>query len=320
MAGWIYVIALSGAPGFYSLATAGTAPAQPDDLLFAEHPLVDRIFDVRGKQLIDKTRMFDRLAGAGYLLLGEVHDNTSHHRNQAQVIDYLSSRGLATAVAFEMIDGSQEKFIGDRKFSSADELIGLLNHVDSGWDYENYYRPVFESVIRAGFRILAANIDRDRLIDIVMQHGADIPDQTSHILSRTRFTPELELEMQKDIIESHCDMLDSEQALPMVQAQRIRDATMASSLSGSKSDLSVLIAGNGHVRRDSGVPKYILAQDKEASVVAVGMIEVEEGQDDVSAYARDWGGNGLPFDYVWFTARADREDPCIEFIKQFEKR
>lgn len=320
MAGWIYIIALSCGLVSYTLASAGTGTAQPEDLLLTDHPLVDRIFDVRGKQFIDKARMFDKLAGTGYLLLGEVHDNISHHRNQAQVIDYLATRGRATAIAFEMIDDSQEKFIKDRKIGSADELIGLLNHVDSGWDYENYYRPVFESVIHAGVNILAANINRNRLMDIVMQHSADIPDKISHILSGTHFTPELELEMQKDIIESHCDMLDSEQALPMVQAQRIRDATMASSLSGSKSDLSVLIAGNGHVRRDSGVPKYILAQDKGASVVAVGMIEVEEGQDDVSAYARDRGGNGLPFDYVWFSARADRVDPCIEFIKQHEQQ
>ena len=297
----------------------GTESAQPGDLLLTDHPLVDRIFDVHRSQLLDKLQLFEQLAGAGYILLGEVHDNISHHRNQAQVIDYLATMHRSTSVAFEMIDDSQGKFIRDRQIFSAGELIGLLNHVDTGWDYENYYRPVFESVIHADFRIYPANIDRNRLMDIVMQHGTVVPDETSRILSITPLTPELELAMEKDIIESHCDMLDTEQALPMVQAQRIRDATMASSLLSSKSDLRVLIAGNGHVRHDSGVPKYILAQDRMAAVVAVGMIEVEEDQNDVTAYGRDWG-DGLPFDYVWFTARADREDPCIEFIKQHEKR
>ena len=306
--------------GCYTMVTAGTESAQPEDLLLKNHPLVDRIFDVHRNQLLDKLQLFKRMAGAGYILLGEVHDNISHHRNQAQVIDYLATMHRATGVAFEMIDDSQDKFISGRQISSADELIGLLDHVDTGWDYEHYYRPVFESVIRAGFRISPANIDRNRLMNIVMQQGTDVPDETSRILSSTPLTPELELEMQKDIIESHCDMLDTEQALPMVQAQRIRDATMASSLLNNRSDLRVLIAGNGHVRRDSGVPRYLFAQDKSAVIVAVGMVEVDEGQNDVSAYTGDWGGHGLPFDYMWFTARADREDPCIEFIKQHEQR
>ena len=317
---WKYCAVLSLGLVCNSTIAAGTETAQPAALLLKDHPLVDKVYDVHGKQLIDKPRLFEKLAGAGYVLVGEIHDNISNHRNEAEVIDHLATRNRETDVAFEMIDDSQEKFIRDRKINSAGQLIELLNHVDTGWDYETYYRLVFESVIRAGFSISPANIDRGRLMDIVMQHSSDIPDGTSRLLSATHFTPELEMEMQKDIIESHCNMLDQEQALPMVKAQRIRDATMAASLLNSSADLKVLIAGDGHIRRDSGVPRYILAQDRMATVISVAMIEVDEGQDEVSSYARDWGNNSLPFDYVWFTARADREDPCIEFIKQFEKR
>lgn len=303
-----------------SVIAAGAGTAEPPALLFADHPLVDKVYDVHGRQLIDKPHLFEKLATAGYVLVGEIHDNVSTHRNEAEVIDFLATRNRVTDVAFEMIDDNQEKFIRDMQINSVGQLIGLLNHVDSGWDYETYYRPVFESVIRAGFRISPANIDRGRLMDIVMGHSSGIPDGTSRLLSVTHFTPELEMEMQNDIIESHCNMLDPEQALPMVQAQRIRDATMAASLLNSSADLKVLIAGDGHVRRDSGVPRYILAQERMATVVSVAMIEVDEDRDEIISYAVDWGNNGLPFDYVWFTARADREDPCIEFIKQFEKR
>lgn len=317
---WIYFAVIFLGLFCKTTITTGTETADPHSLLLTDHPLVDRIFDVRARQVIDKTNMYEKLSAAGYLLLGEVHDNISHHRNEAQVIDYLATRNRVTDVAFEMIDDSQEKFIGDRQINSVDELIGLLNHVDTGWDYDTYYRPVFESVIRAGFNIAAADIDRNKLTEIVMQHNAGIPDDTSHVLAATHFTPELELAMQKAIIESHCDMLDPEQALPMVNAQRIRDATMAAVLLNSKSDLKVLVAGDGHVRRDSGVPRYIHAQDKSAVIVAIGMIEVAEDQDEISAYTGDWGNSGLPFDFVWFTARSDREDPCIEFIKQHEKR
>jgi len=320
MTRWLYFLALIFGLICTTTTTAGTETRQPDTLLLKDHPLVDRVFDVHNKRTIDTSRLFEKLASAGYILLGEVHDNISHHRNQAMVIDSLAAGHRVTGVAFEMIDDSQGKFIKDRQFTSADELIGLLNHVDAGWDYEHYYRPVFDSVIRAGFRIYPANITRNMLTGIVMRHGADIPEETSRILSTTVFTPELNEEMQKDIIEAHCDMLDAAQATPMVQAQRIRDATMAASLLHSGSGPVILIAGNGHVRRDSGVPRYLLSQDEAADIVSVAMVEVIEDQDEISAYAGDWGDDGLPFDYVWFTARADREDPCIEFIRQHKKQ
>lgn len=320
MAQLIYIVAMSVGLSCFSVNAAGVKSAQPHDLLFTNHPLVNRIYDVHRKQLIDASQLFERIADAGYILLGENHDNISHHRNQALVIEFLATTHRSVSVAFEMIDDNQYKFIKGSQFTTAHELIDLLNHFDTGWEYENYYKPVFDSVIRSGFIISPANIDSNRLMNIVMQESADVPAETARILSSTPLTPEIELEMQKDIIESHCDMLDAEQALPMVQAQRIRDATIAASLLNSKSDLRLLIAGNGHVRRDSGVPRYLLAQDRTAVIVTVGMFEVDEGRNDVSAYAQDWGGDGLPFDYVWFTARADKEDPCIEYIRQHEKR
>lgn len=318
--GWLQVIALVGSLACNTPTAAGAEPAQVHGLLLTHHPLVDRIFDVHGKHMVDQSQLFKRLANADYVLLGEIHDNIVHHGNQARVIDQLATTRRSASVAFEMIDDSQGEFINDRNITSSDDLIELLDHFDTGWDYENYYRPVFDSVIRAGFRIYPANIDRDRLMNILMQDSPDVPDGTARILSKAPLTPELEIDMQKDIIEAHCDMLDAEQAKPMVQAQRIRDATMASSLLNSGSGLKVLIAGNGHVRKDSGVPIYLLAQDRTAAIVSIGMVEVDADQNDVAAYERDWGGQGLPFDYVWFTACADREDPCIEFIKQHNKR
>lgn len=315
---WIYIVTFFCGMMIYTPVIAGEDNVEPLPLLLTDHPLVDSIFDVNEKQTIDRPGFFKKLNGATYILLGEVHDNISHHRNHASVIDYLSTRYPAKGVAFEMINDSQGKYIRDSQFISADELIDVLNLVVSGWDYEHYYRPVFESVIGAGFTIYPANIDGSRLMEIV-RNNADMTDETARILAATGFTPEVEVQMEKDIIESHCDMLNSEQASSMVQAQKIRDATMAASLLKNLPTAGVLIAGNGHVRKDSGVPAYIHAGNNLAVVISVALIEVEKEQDDISAYARNWGGERLPFDYVWFTPRADREDPCIEFIRQHSK-
>ena len=85
----------------------------------------------------------------------------------------------------------------------------------------------------------------------------------------------------------------------MVEAQRARDARMAQVLSRHRA--TVLIAGSGHAQRDRGVPLYLAADE----VLSIAFVEVEpentRPQDFLSATS---------FDYVWFTQRATREDPC----------
>jgi uncharacterized iron-regulated protein len=65
-------------------------------------------------------------------------------------------------------------------------------------------------------------------------------------------------------------------------------------------DRSVLIAGAGHARRDRGVPLYLADRD----LVSIAFMEAEVDK----ASPRDYGA--ASYDYVWFTPRATREDPC----------
>jgi uncharacterized iron-regulated protein len=58
----------------------------------------------------------------------------------------------------------------------------------------------------------------------------------------------------------------------------------------------VLLAGNGHVRRDIGVPRW-LSSGARARAVAIGLLE--EGDDGHEA-----------FDHALTTPRQPREDPC----------
>ena len=100
----------------------------------------------------------------------------------------------------------------------------------------------------------------------------------------------------------------------MTRAQRARDAVMADSLLRYRIDGAVLIAGDGHVRRDLAVPLYLSARAPGASVVSVALTEVQPGADDVNAYETAAAGSSDPaFDYLWFSTRAEREDPCAGF-------
>ena len=141
------------------------------------------------------------------------------------------------------------------------------------------------------------------------------------VLSQTPLPPDQKTLLQKGIIESHCGMIDTKMVDQMVEMQRTRDATMAASLLNSEADLKVLVAGIGHVRKDHGVPMYLYQENKKATIISVAPIEVEADHKDITAYKKHWRNESLPFDYVWFTARAKRptgKEFCTKLKKHFK--
>ena len=86
----------------------------------------------------------------------------------------------------------------------------------------------------------------------------------------------------------------------MAQAQFARDAVMADVLRQHAQRGAVLLAGNGHVRRDLGVSRWL---DAEAPrVFALGLLERHDTQTPPGA-----------FDATLRTEVAERADPCADF-------
>jgi hypothetical protein len=56
------------------------------------------------------------------------------------------------------------------------------------------------------------------------------------------------------------------------------------------------------------VPAYLL--DAGGRIVSVALLEVSAKRPRPADYAEDWGKGPLPFDWVIFTPRAERSDPC----------
>ena len=72
----------------------------------------------------------------------------------------------------------------------------------------------------------------------------------------------------------------------------------------------ILIAGTGHARTDRGVPWYHprARAGKEGRIVM--FIEVEDGNTDRQSYVPLDPDGGPAADFVIFTPRAERGDPC----------
>ncbi|MBL1275137.1 MAG: ChaN family lipoprotein [Ectothiorhodospiraceae bacterium] len=287
-------------------------------MLFPDHSMAGKIWDEKAKKFISKGQLIQSVRDSDYVLLGETHDNPVHHQGQAWVIEQLSVNGRPAQVAFEMIAQQQGEFIAGKDFETADVLIAALGHVPSTWDYERFYKPVFERALEAGYGVYAANYDRDKIMSIAREGVEKIPPSVKHKMDSTVLSDEQIAASRKEIEGSHCGMINDIMTASMMLVQRAKDALMAQSMESS-SAVNVLIAGSGHVRNDRGVPVYLPQADGK-KIVTIAWVEVQLEMRDVASYADYWGSQQLPFDYVWFTPRVDRPDPCVQFREHMKNR
>lgn len=281
-------------------------------LLDPDHPLVDRILEVHTGEFLNQTQLFARLTDWQYILLGETHDNRRHHEIQAQIIDALHAAQRQASVSFEMINDEQDMALRTQQINSVTALIEVLRGIEDKWPYARDYQIVFERVLRAGYAIRPANLRQGTIRQIVREDEAELPDNIRQQLQHVQFSAKQRRALEEDIVSAHCDMLPAASVKPMVRVQRVRDAAMSLSLLESSAPVRVLIAGAGHVRKDLGVPFYLRTSEPQARILALGLIEVRPGSLQAEDYTYRWGSAQLPFDYVWFTPRAERADPCAE--------
>jgi uncharacterized iron-regulated protein len=312
---------LLAVPVLLVVCTPAFAAESKPKLVLQHHVLSGKIWDVKAGRFVTKDDLVGSIKQADYILLGETHDNPLHHQHQAWVISELRKFNKSATVAFEMIDQAQGKDIAGKRFQSVDALIHILNKEKNGWGYEQNYKPVFASVLEAGDHILPASLDRSVLMAVARKGKEKIPPYLASSLKDNPLSAKQAKSLQDEIKSSHCGMSIPHMITTMTQVQRVKDAEMAHVLMNIKNaDVHVLVAGSGHVRNDRGVPMYLRQANKK--ILSIGWIEVVDELKTVDAYRKYWGGDKLPFDYVWFTARVDRPDPCEGFkrhMKIFEK-
>ncbi|MEM9097562.1 MAG: ChaN family lipoprotein [Pseudomonadota bacterium] len=296
---------------------ACSAPVPGDGPVFSnaafileEHPLVGVIWDVEAAQAIDEATLVARLGAADIAILGEVHDNARHHERQAELVAQVAPEGLA----FEMVpEGSEE---GIEAFlaqgGTPGEIGPAIGWNRLGWPDWDLYRPIFEAAPEA--YIAGGATTNAELIAAIRGDAASAfgPGADRYGLS-VRPDAKTQAALEEEMVVAHCNKLPRSAARGMAEAQRLRDARFADAslrALAKGNGNAVLITGNGHARSDRGVPAYITEAARDLVVISLGQLEVIEEAKTVAEYA---ALAETPYDYLWFSARADRPDPCAQF-------
>jgi uncharacterized iron-regulated protein len=247
----------------------------------------------------------DRLRGDAIVLLGEVHDNPAQHRLRLEVLRRAFAAGWRPAIAMEQFDREQQVDIERARAErplDADYLIEKAaterGKSLNGWSWE-YYRPYVALALQYGVPLLAANLSRHDAQKIIeLGYSAVFDDSTEHLLGLDRQRPELQGVQENEIDVGHCHALPRELLPAMARTQLARDAVMAGVLRAHGAQGVVLLAGDGHARRDIGVPTWF-DPTMLARVFAVGFLERADRAPPASA-----------FDAVVITDAAPRAEPC----------
>lgn len=243
----------------------------------------------------------DRLAmrNADIVLLGEIHDNPYHHEGQAVLLKQIAPK----AVVFEMLSSEQAEIVNS---TAREDLVALAKQIDwanSGWPAFALYEPIFEALqdlpvvgaaapreqVRAAFASGAAATFGTG----AAAFGLDVPLPPEQLAKRS--------ELQFD---AHCAAMPLDMMGGMVEAQRFRDARFSKATLDALNTYGapiVVIAGNGHVRRDWGMPALIALARPDVTTFAVGFAETLYQRVDPR------------YDATVATDRPERGDPCAAF-------
>ncbi|WP_424987625.1 ChaN family lipoprotein [Microbulbifer sp. S227A] len=238
-----------------------------------------------------------RLQNADVVIVGEVHDNPAHHANQHAVLSALQPK----AVVWEMLTRDEAGRITSEMIHAPERLATALEWSQSGWPAFSMYHQVFLAAPDA--RIFGGEVPREAALATIQSGPATVFGADAERYGLTTHLPEAQ-EAAREALQfaAHCEAVPRERMRAMVDIQRLRDAVLAREVIAAFKETGgpvAVITGNGHARRDWGIPVYLDRVQPGLNLFVLG--QSEAGRIDGA------------FDAVLDSEAPAREDPCTAF-------
>lgn len=245
-------------------------------------------------QALDRATTF---AGADVVILGELHDNPTHHAHQARAVATLAPKALV----FEMLTREAASKMPDT-LPDAATLGQILGWEAAGWPDFSMYYPIFAAAPQA--RVYGAEVPRTEARRAMKNGPIAVfgPEAAAYGLTDP-LPPDDQSAREAEQAKAHCDALPPDLLPAMVDVQRLRDAALARAVVQAMADTGgpvAVITGNGHARRDQGLAQPLARVAPDLSVLAIAQFEEKAPA-------------APPFDLWLLTPTIPRDDPCAAF-------
>ena len=281
------VLALSAcssvSPATGAAATTTAVPASAQDVR-----QLGEIVDLRSGQRVTAEQLLVQLAGAPRVIIGEQHDQLSHHQIEQWLLQQLQAQRPQGSVLLEMLNPDQQAKVDKVKPWLQTDPVVRPEHVaellawQRNWKWEQYGDLVM-TVMRAPYPVWSANLDRSEIKQLFVDKPA-VQGKHSNLANDGKVHAKL-----KDIIRvMHDNQIDEPRLDAMLSVQQQRDRRMAERLLAAPAP-AVLIAGAYHAHKDLGVPLHV--QDLTGGPAPLVLVLAQQGAAVAAPQA----------DFVWFT-------------------
>jgi len=303
--------------------------AHADEMLFADHPLVGRIWDMHSHSFIDESKLLARTNTANVLLLGEIHDNPLQHELQQKLlkariestVHSVSRPALMPALMMEQLDAESQPALDQALAGNdRDKILSSVTRLITFSDWQAY-QPFLAIAVDNKLPVIAANVSNQKLQPVIWRgYAAYDAAELKRLAVEQVWNEGRQNYLVTHMGGAHCGKLRDELRAGLTRSQRMRDALMVDSAVLSIDRGVVAIVGSSHARRDIGLPLYFAARAPSARLLSLAFIEVSPGVTDPGKYEADSATGEVPYDVVWFTPRVDRIDPCANLDMEYKPK
>lgn len=204
-------------------------------------------------------------------------------------------------IAMEQFDRERQEDLSAAQQECPDAACVIARAGTKGWDWD-FYKPVIDLALRQRIPLLAANVssqDARLVVRDGLSAALSAPLRKAFGLD-AGVPPEVDATQREAVFQGHCRMVPKSALGGMALAQVARDVWMAHVLREHPQSTVLLLAGNGHVRKDAGVYHWLSPQERQRTQVHAYL----EGPQP---------GDAALFDRVHPLAAMEREDLCAPF-------
>lgn len=262
----------------------------------------ERIIDLASGREISCAELARQVAASDFVLLGEQHDQAAHHQRRGALMLQVKTLGPtpAAVVAEHLPRGARVVF--------GEDLLGSLRAAGFRADLWEWpvHQALFTSVAATAWPLTGGNLRDDELRSVMKQGPSALPPAVQALLAGAPLDAVAQASLDADLTAAHGGSIPPDRLQAMRMAQRARDASMLTALQATGAHPAVLVAGNGHVRQDYGVPQLIRAAQPTARVLSVGLVSI--GQQD--------GWESRPYSHLWRVDPAQPQRACGEDLSR----
>jgi uncharacterized iron-regulated protein len=208
-------------------------------------------------------RLFQDLARAEVVLLGERHDRMEHHRWQLHTLAGLHALRPALVIGLEMLPREAQPALDAWVAGELDEREFLVqSQWNQSWGFDpELYLPILHFARMHRLPLRGINVDQPLRQRLISEGWEGVPTEERHQISPPAEPPEAYRDYLGQVLAEHptrSDDADGELDR-FVSAQLIWDRAMAAGLAEAIADevLVVGIMGSGHLQFGHGVPHQL---------------------------------------------------------------